>query len=128
MRIVDDERVARFVGERVGATIFPPWTAMGIEKDGEIIGGALFNCFTRHDVQVTIAGRGWTKGFLAEMGNYIFKTMGCVRFTAETEQPSVVRMVERVGGQIEGMKRNQFGPGRDAFVLGVLAEEYRFKR
>lgn len=127
MRIVDDERVALFVGQRVNSVICPPFTAMGIEKNGEIVAGAVFNCFTRHDVQVTIAGHGWTKGFLAEVGNYVFKSLGCIRITVETEQVEVVRIAERLGGQIEGLKRNQFGPGRDAFVMGILAADYRFK-
>lgn len=127
MRIVDDERVPLFVGQRVNAVICPPFTAMGLERDGEIIAGAVFNCFTRHDVQVTIAGHGWTKGFLTEVGRYVFGQLGCGRISIETEQPDVVRIAERLGGQIEGMKRNQFGPGRDAFVMGILAEDYRFK-
>ena len=128
MKIVGDERVSLFVGRRIDAVICPPFTAMGIEKDGEIIAGAIFNCFTRSDVHVTIAGHGWTRGFLTEVGAYVFGKLGCCRISIETEQVQVVRIAERLGGQIEGMKRNQFGPGRDAFIIGILAAEYRFKR
>jgi len=128
VKIVDDDRVARFVGERVGSVIFPPFTAMGIERDGEIVAGAVFNCFTKTDVQVTIAGHGWTRGFLVEVGKYVFGALGCIRITVETEQVEVVRIAERLGGQIEGMKRNQFGPGRDAFIVGILAADYRYSQ
>jgi len=126
VKIVDDVRVARFVGERVGSVIYPPFTCMGIERHDEIAAGAVFNCFTGSDCQVTIAGHGWTHGFLAEVGVYVFGKLGCIRMTVETEQPKVVRIAERLGGQVEGMKRNQFGPGRDGFVVGILKDEYRF--
>ncbi len=124
--IVDDERVARFVGERVGSIIFPPFTCMGIERNGEITAGVVFNCFTGHDLNVTIAGHGWTKGFLAEVGHYVFSQLGCLRITTVTEQPEIVRIAERLGGEIEGLLRNHFGPSRDAFVVGILAEDWKY--
>lgn len=99
---------------------------MGIEKDGEIIAGVVFNCFEGRDVHVTIAGRGWTKGFLADVGDYVFRQLKCERITAITEQPKVIEFGERLGGRMEGLLRNHFGVGRDAFVVGILKQEYRF--
>lgn len=126
MRIVSDERVARFVSDALGFGLFPPFTAMGIEKGGILTAGVLFNCFEGKDVHVTIAGHGWTRGFLAEVGHYVFTTLGCERITAQTEQVEIVKFAERLGGQIEGLKRNHFGAGRDAFIVGILKHEYRF--
>jgi hypothetical protein len=126
LSIVDDERVPRFVGERVGRIIVPPYTAMGLDKDGEIIGGAVFNGFTRADIEVTIAGR-FTRGFIVQVGRYVFGQLGCLRISITTEQTEVVRIAERLGGQIEGMKRNCFGPGRDGFLLGILKDEWRYR-
>ncbi|MDR7032435.1 GNAT family protein [Mesorhizobium sp. BE184] len=124
MKIVDDERVAAFVGERVGRIIYPPYTAMGIERDGKVVAGAVFNCFTGPDIHVSIAGSGWTKGFLAEVGHYVFSSLKCCRITVETEQAAVVRIAERLGGQVEGLARNKYGPGRDGFLVGILKEDY----
>lgn len=126
MKIVDDDRVARFVGERVGAVICPPFTSMGIERDGEIVAGVVFNHYEVTDVHVTIAGHGWTRGFLAEVGHYVFGALRCERITVITEQPEVVRIAERLGGEIEGLMRNHFGQGRDGFVLGILKSDYRY--
>lgn len=126
MKIVDDDRVARFVGERVGSVICPPFTSMGIEKDGEIVAGVVFNHYEVTDVHVTIAGHGWTRGFLAEVGHYVFGALRCERITVITEQPEVVRITERLGGEIEGLMRNHFGQGRDGFVLGILKSDYRY--
>jgi len=104
--------------------INPPYTTMGIEIGGEVIGGVVFNHFTGSDLHVTVAGRGWTRGFLAEVGQYVFGQLHCLRMTVITEQPKVVRLTERLGGQVEGLLRNHFGAGRPAFVVGILKEDY----
>ncbi len=124
--IVADDRVAKFVSEEVGAALVPPFTAMGIERDGEITAGVVFNCFEGADVHFTAAGKGWTKEFMRAVGDYVFRQLGCLRMTATTEQESVVALACKLGGQIEGRMRNHFGVGRDGVIIGVLAEEYRF--
>lgn len=126
MIVVTDERVAKFVGERVASIIVPPFTAMGIEQDDEIVTGIVFNHFTGCDVHMTIAGKFWPRGFLADIGAYAFGQLKCLRMTAITEQPRVVRMAKRLGGQLEGCLRNHFGPGRDGFVVGFLREDWKF--
>lgn len=124
--IVTDERVAEFLGRELGFGVFPPWTAMGIEKDGEIIGGALFNCFEGKDVHVTAAGKGFGKYFLESVGDYVYNQLGCARMTIQTEQDSIVKLAERFGGQREGVLRDHFGEGRDAVIVGILKREYRW--
>lgn len=124
MQIVTDDRVALFVAQRTNTRIIPPFTAMGLDKDGEVIGGVIFNHFTGHDVHITVAGTGWSRGFLAEVGHYVFDTLRCLRMTVVTEQPRVVRLAEKLGGEVEGLLRNHFGPDRPAFVVGILKEAY----
>lgn len=126
MNIVTDERVLHFVSAEIGVAFVPPFTCMGIERDGEIVAGAIFNVFEGADVHVSIAGHGWTRGFCAAVGEYVFGQLGYLRMTAITEHAFVVRIAERLGGQIEGCMRNHFGAGRDGFVVGILREEYRF--
>lgn len=124
--IVRDARVAEFVGQRIGVTFSPPLTCLGIEKDGEIVGGFVFNSYEGADIHVSAAGRGATKGFLAEVGHYVYDVLGCERMTVITEKASVVRSAERLGGQVEGLMRNHFGKGRDAFLVGILKEDWKF--
>lgn len=124
--IVNDSRVAPFVAKACGVQIVPPYEAVGIDRDGEIIGGAVFNHFTGSDVHVTVAGHGWTKGFLADVGHYVFGKLRCERMTFITEQAPVVRLAERLGGQVEGMMRNHFGKDRPGFIVGVLKDEYKW--
>lgn len=122
--IVTDERVAQFVGEAVGIGFVPPYTCMGIERAGKITAGVLFNVFEGCDVHVTVAGSGWTKQFLSEVGHYVFTTLGCERMTAITEQPKIVQFGERLGGKVEGLLRSHFGKGRDAYIIGILKDDY----
>ena len=124
--IVTDERVARFVGEHCDTIISPPFTCMGIERGGKIVSGVVFNSFTGNDVAVTVAGSSFTRGFISAVGEYVFEQMGCLRMSITTEQPKVIEIASRLGGQTEGCKRNHFGSGRDGIVLGILKEEWKF--
>jgi RimJ/RimL family protein N-acetyltransferase len=124
--IVADDRCAQFVSERLGFGLCPPFTAMGIERDGEIIGGVVFNHFEGADLHVTVAGRGWTKDFLKAVGTYVFDQLGCERMTAITADEITATFAERLGGQYEGCLRNHFGPGKNGLVAGILREEWRY--
>lgn len=128
MKIVTDERVPKFVGERVGTIIYPPFTSMGIDRDGEIVAGAIFNCFTGTSCQVTVAGTGWTRGYMVAVGRYVFDRLNCLRMTVTTEQPAIAGIALRLGGKVEGTLRNEFGQGRHGTVIGILREEYRFMK
>jgi len=125
-KIVCGDDVAEFVGKRVNSIIYPPFTAMGIERDGEIIAGAVFNSFTGCDVHVTVAGEGFTRGFVRAVRHYVFVQLRCLRISIETEKDEVIDYAKRLGAQTEGRKRNHFGKGRHAILLGILKEDWRF--
>lgn len=124
--IVTDERVARFVAERLGFPLYPPYTSMGIERDGEIAGGVLFNCFEGADVHVTAAGSGWTPSFMRAVGFYVYEQLCCERMTMTTEQPNVALLALKMGGVVEGRMRHHFGRNRHAIIIGILREEYKY--
>lgn len=125
--IVTDDRVARFVGKRVGAPINPPFTTIGIEKSGEIVAGAVFNIYTGPSVEVTVAALpgGVTRGFVRACGRYVFDQLKCERATFTTADPTVVKLATRLAAQTEGRMRNYFGKGRDGIVLGILKEDWK---
>lgn len=124
--IVSDERVARFVSARLGIAIAPPYTCLGTDRDGEIINGAIFHCFEGPNIHATVAGKGWTRAFLEAVGLFVFTQLGCLRITATTEREEVVKLACRLGGQVEGLMRDQFGPGRDGWIIGILKDEWRY--
>ena len=123
--IVTDERAARFISDRLGFNPCPPYSVMGVERNGEIVGAVLFNCFEGADVHVSAAGTGWGREFLRAVGDYVYRQLGCERFTMTTEDEAVARYAERLGGVREGLLRSHFGPGRDGIVIGVLKAEFR---
>lgn len=124
--IISGESVAEYVGSKVGSAIIPPYQTLGIEHDGKVVAGIVFNCWTGPDVQLTIAAEPGclSRRFLRRVGLYITKELGCIRATIETEQTHVVEMAQRMGGKIEGVKRDLFGPGRDGTVVGVLKKDW----
>ncbi len=126
MRIVTGEAVAKFVGDRCGTIIYPPFTAMGMERDGEVTAGAVFNCYTGNDIAVTVAGGPFSRGFIVAVGKYVFQQIGCIRMSITTEKPEVITIAHRLGAQTEGLKRNHFGEGRDGTILGILREDWKY--
>lgn len=124
--IVSGNRVADYVGKKVGSVIVPPFTTLGLERGGEIVAGVVFNVWTGPDAQLTIAAEpgGVTRAFLRRVGRYLTDELGCIRATIETEQPHVADIALRMGGKVEGVKRNLFGAGRDGTVIGVLKEDW----
>lgn len=124
--IVADGRVAEFCADQLGVLFYPPFQCLGIERDGRIIAGVIFNVFEANDVHVSAAGTRWTREFLAACGHHVFETLGKGRMTMITESPKVARFAVRLGGQIEGLMRDHYGKGRDALVVGILKDEYRY--
>lgn len=127
--IVTDQRVVQFVISKTGIEVCPPYTAMGIERDGKIVAGTIFSQFERQDVHVTVAGErnAFTRKYLKAVGNYVFSELGCIRLTIVSEQPKVIEIATRLGAHTEGRIRNHFGPGRDGILLGILKDEWAFK-
>lgn len=124
--IVTDERVARFVADGLGFNLCPPYSCIGLERDGKIISGVLFNCFEGASVHVTAYGHRWTPSIMKAIGRYVYQQLGCERMTLTTESRWVAFLACKLGGQVEGRLRSQFGKGRDGIIVGILRDEYKY--
>lgn len=122
--IVADQRVARFVSERLGVSLCPPFTCMGLERAGAIVAGVVFNQFEGPNVHVTLAGSGWSRAFIREVGLYVFDRLGCGRMTVTTEQEAVAGYALRLGGRVEGRMRDYYGEGREGILVGILRADW----
>ncbi len=124
--IVTDPRVAAFIADGLKYPLCPPYSFIGWERDGQITGAALFNCFEGPAVHVGAVGSGWTRGFLRAVGDYVYRQLRCERITLTTESETVAKYAERLGAVREGVLRNHFGKGRNGIVLGILKDEYLY--
>lgn len=126
--IITGGAVAEYVAGRIGTVFEPPYTALGVAHEGCVVAGVVFNCWTGPDVQLSIAAEpgALSRRFLRRCGLYVTKELGCIRSTVITEQRAVVRLVERMGGKVEGTLRSHFGRGRDGVVVGILQEDWIF--
>jgi RimJ/RimL family protein N-acetyltransferase len=122
--------VVVWVAERVAKPAGVNAVGIGVAIDGEIIGGVIFDDWTGPNIEATVAGepRAWTRAFLRRLGAYAFEELGCIRVTIRTEQQAVCTYAERLGAMREGVMRSFYGPGRDAVVYGLLAQDWRLAR
>lgn len=125
--IITGEPVAQWVGNQIGRMICTPYEAIGVELDGSIIGGVVFNLWTGPNVHVTAAGspRVWSRIFLRRLAAYAFGELGCARVTFTTENPVAADVCRRLGAQHEGTMRSAYGPGRDGMIFGLLKDDWR---
>lgn len=127
--IITGDTVAKFVGERNERPVIPPYTAIGVERDGQIVAGAVFRNFNGFDIDVLVVGDGagaFPPSFVRAIGRYVFTQLGCLRLSMTTDQTRVIELAKRLGAAVEGRKRNGFGLGKDAILLGVLKDEWKF--
>lgn len=126
--IVSGDHVAHFVANKLGFSPCPPFTTMGLQIDGKLVGGIIFSNFEGCDVQVSAWGKGWTSHFLSAVGQYVYDQLGCLRMTFLTEQPTVANYATRLGGTVEGRLRSHYGEGRDAIIVGCLRDEWKWRK
>lgn len=126
-RIVAGDRVVSFLAERVGSEPRRPLTALGVEKDGTIIGGIVFNEYNGSNIEISVAGdtKAFSPAFIRRVSRYIFDELGCLRVSITTEKKDVVELAMRLGAQTEGRRRNFYGLNRDAILMGVMREDWK---
>lgn len=121
-----DLEVARMVGDLIGFTLSPPFVSIGVSRGGDLVGGAVFNCWTGPDIHMTIAGPGvLSRQTMKAFATYAFVQAGCrrVSMTVRASNHLVHRLAGRCGFKIEGIKRRGYG-NEDAIIYGLLPEDF----
>lgn len=131
MVIDDDPRIERWLLNALGYEWFCDLrkTIGTFDEDGNVLAGMAFLSFTGWDVELALAAaRPGVIGrqFLQRAGEVVFDELGCGRCTVQTANPHVVKLFLGLGGHVEGLKKEAMGPGKDAWMLGLLWENWRF--
>ena len=124
----EDQRVAALMADALGIGFVPPFTTIGLERQGKLVGGCLFNNFNGYGIELTIVGPGClSTGLFRAVSSYVFDQLGCARMTMTAQRKNAVhvRIAERLGFKVEGIMRGHFGDD-DGIVLGMLRSECRF--
>lgn len=126
------ELVAAWVAERIRDFELPKqdYEALGVLKDGNLIGGVIYNEFRGHDIRMHCAGEpGWlTKATLRAFFSYPFIQLQCCRVTGTVAKANkqARRLNERLGFVMEGCLRDGLKEGKDLIIYGMKRSECRW--
>ena len=136
------ELVALWVTDRVRDMVETPentelYEAIGIVKDGAIIGGVIYQDYRKlkdgtYDISLSVAGEpGWlTPKTLRAIFEYPFNRLNCSRITtlASKSNRRARDLNVRVGFRLEGVIKGGGGVGRDSILYGMTRDECRWIR
>lgn len=122
--------VAGWVSERIGALIAKPYVGIGAARDGKLCGGAVFNNWNGHNIEITLASEGClTRGTIRAVYHYLFVQSKAGRVSAQTRRSNKLmrEMFPRLGFEFEGVAHRFYGPTKsdDAFRFVLFPEKAR---
>jgi RimJ/RimL family protein N-acetyltransferase len=129
-----DDLVRAFVQARIkeiGESGFGPSTALGVVRDGRMLGGVVYNNFNGHDIHATYAfesPRWASRDVLRTLFAYPFTQLGCVRMTGIVARKNkhARDMILRLGFKLEGVHRKSVDGRQDAISYGLLRDECKW--
>lgn len=129
IEIVSGPDVARYVGIQCNVAFAEPFTAIGFKVDGKFEGGAVFNGYDGHNVDLSVANsiKRWPPAFVRFFGDYIWTQMNVQRVTMIV-RPNNSRMCVKMGAKLEGVLRKWYPDGSDAALFGLLKDEWKLDR
>lgn len=122
----------RFVAQHVDAETFKDYAAIGLERNGELIAGVLFDNKSGANIHMHVASNGtrhWmTPAYMAACFRYAFVQSECKRITGLVRADNVdaQRFDEHLGFKREGQLRAACTDGTDLIIYGMLKEECRY--
>lgn len=128
----DAARVMRWVAERTGEQEYPLYTAIGLEKDGALVAGVVFNLKAGKNILMHVASDGsrhWmTPAYLSACFRYAFVQEGCNHITGlvRADNHAAQRFDEGLGFVRRGLLPCACEDGTDLIIYGMLKEECRF--
>ena len=126
-----DDRFSDWVSERLDEN-FLNTVAIGLEEDGELIAGVVYDNYTKAGINMHIAaedGRRWlNRDYLFRCFAYPFLQLGCRRVTGLSREDNVTahKFIEHLGFRREGLIREAYRDGMNVILYGMLKDECRW--
>lgn len=132
-RIVSDPaRVWAYVHQQVPVPIVAGMKGLGLERDGELVAGVLYEGYNGVNVWMHVAaaaGRRWlNKEFLRYCFYYPFVELGCRRVSGSVDASNedARRFDEHLGFQQEAVLRGAAADGGDVILYVMRREDCRY--
>lgn len=124
----DTLRVVRFVQAHQPLALVENMKAIGLERDGELVAGVVYEGYNGHNVwmHVAIPGR-ITKAYLRYCFHYPFVELGCSRVSGyvNASNAKARRFDEHLGFRQEAILRGAAADGGDVIIYAMTKEECR---
>jgi RimJ/RimL family protein N-acetyltransferase len=127
-----NDRVIDWVGKLVDEDDFGPAVAIGLEENGELIAGVVYNMYTKVSISMHVAavpGKRWiTRQFLYHCFAYPFIQLECKRVTGLVREDNLEaqKFDEHLGFVREGLVREACEDGANMILYGMLRSECRW--
>lgn len=126
------EEVMQFVAAKTGESRYDGYTALGLEKDGRIVAGTVYQGYNGPSILMHFAHDASrhviTPAFVCAAFIYPFRVLKCNRITGlvRTDNEAAQRLDENLGFVKEGVMRAGASDGTDFILYGMLKSECRF--
>lgn len=130
--IADIDRIFAFVRHHVKLNKVSGTQGLGLERDGALIAGVLYEDFNGHNVWMHVAaepGSHWmTKLFLKSCFHYPFVTLGCSRVSGyvEAKNSAARRFDEHLGFRQEAVLKGAASDGGDVILYAMRRSECKY--
>jgi RimJ/RimL family protein N-acetyltransferase len=132
-RVVSDPaRVFAFCQERMPVNLVAGMKGLGLERDGELVAGVLYEGFNRHNIWMHVAaepGKKWlNKEFLRYCFHYPFVELGCKRVSGyvEASNADARKFDEHLGFRQEAVLQEAASDGGDVILYVMRREDCRY--
>lgn len=128
--VYDAERIGRWVSHRTGGELDRLGTAIGIEEDGELIAGVLYESYNGRSICAHVAGEGknWmTREFLRQIFHYPFVQLKVCKIIGIVDSTNLAarHFDEALGFVLEHTVRYA-GPKGDMLIYSMTPAQCRF--
>ena len=121
-----DQAVAVWCWNEYRLTPMPVNAAIGVVRANKLIGAAILQNFSGHNVELSYYGpQTFSAGIAKTLARYIVERFSVDRLTMRTNRKNtnILKMFQRFGFKFEGVQHRYYGPFGDAAVFVLFRED-----